>query len=90
MSPKTVGVYSKFSHLMDLQATPEIETLVRNDFLAVIAQSIDLAAINGSGISNQSTGILNTANVGVVAEGTNDLAPTMDHLLKLKKEVSIN
>ena len=90
MTPKTVGAYSKFSHLMDLQATPEIEGLVRSDFLAVIAQAIDLAAINGSGSSNQPTGILNTANVGVVAGGTNGLAPTLDHLLNLKKEVSID
>ena len=90
MSPKTVGAYSKFSHLMDLQATPEIENLVRSDFLAVIAEAIDTAAINGSGSSNQPTGILNTANVGVVAGGTNGLAPTLDHLLNLKKEVSID
>ena len=55
MSPKTVGAYSKFSHLMDVQATPEIENLVRSDFLAVIAEAIDTAAINGSGCSNQPT-----------------------------------
>jgi len=90
MTPKTVGAYSKFSHLMDLQATPEIEGLVRSDFLAVIAEAIDLAAIAGSGSSNQPKGILNTTGIGSVAGGTNGLAPSIDHLLDLKKEISID
>ena len=90
LSPKTVGCYSKFSYLMDLQATPEIENLIRNDFIAVIAEAIDLAAINGSGSSNQPRGILNTTGIGSVAGGTNGLAPTLDHLINLKKEVSID
>ena len=90
MTPKTIGAYSKFSHLMDLQATPEIEGLVRSDFLAVIAEAIDLAAIAGTGSSNQPRGILNTSGIGSVAGGTNGLAPTIDHLLELKKEISID
>ena len=32
MSPKTVGALSKFSHLMSLQSTPDIEQLIRSDF----------------------------------------------------------
>ena len=52
MSPKTVGALSKFSHLMSLQSTPDIEQLIRSDFVALIADAIDTAAINGSGSSN--------------------------------------
>lgn len=90
MTPKTVGALSKFSHLMNLQSTPDIEQLIRADFVALLADAIDTAAINGSGSSNQPTGILNTTGIGSVAGGTNGLAPTLDHLLDLKKEVAVD
>ena len=90
MNPKVVGCFSKFSHLMKLQSTPEIENLIRQDFVAKIAETIDLAAINGSGSSGQPTGILQTTGIGSVAGGSNGLAPTLDHLLDLKKAVAID
>ena len=90
MSPKTVGAYSKFSRLMELQSTPDIEQLIRNDFVALLADAIDTAAINGTGSSNQPTGILQTSGIGSVAGGTNGAAPTLDHLLDLKKEVAVD
>ena len=90
MSPKTVGALSKFSHLMSLQSTPDIEQLIRSDFVALIAEAIDTAAINGSGSSNQPLGILQTSGIGSVAGGTNGLAPTLDNLLDLKKEVAVD
>ena len=90
MTPKTVGALSKFSRLMDLQSTPDIEQLIRADFVALLADAIDAAAINGSGSSNQPLGILQTSGIGSVAGGTNGLAPTLDHLLDLKKEVAVD
>ena len=90
MSPKTVGAYSRFSHLMQLQSTPEIEQLIRNDFVALLAGAIDTAAINGSGSSNQPTGILQTTGIGSVAGGTNGAAPTLDNLIDLKKSVAVS
>ena len=90
MSPKTVGALIKFSHLMSLQSTPDIEQLIRSDFVALIADAIDTAAINGSGSSNQPLGILNTSGIGSVAGGTNGAAPTLDNLLDLKQEVAVD
>ena len=43
-----------------------------------------------SGSSSQPTGILQTSGIGSVAGGTNGLAPTLDHLLDLKKEVAVD
>ena len=54
------------------------------------ADAIDTAAINGSGSSNQPTGILNTSGIGSVAGGTNGASPTLDHLLDLKKEIAFD
>ena len=76
--------------LMKLQSTPEIEQTIRNGFIAIIANAIDAAALNGSGSSNQPTGVIQTSGIGSVAGGTNGLAPTLDHLFDLKKAVAID
>ena len=65
-------------------------SLIRNDFVALLADAIDTAAIKGSGSSNQPTGILNTSGIGSVAGGTNGASPTLDHLLDLKKEIAVD
>ena len=65
-------------------------SLIRNDFVALLADAIETAAINGSGSSNQPTGILNTSGIGSVAGGTNGASPTLDHLLDLKKEIAVD
>ena len=88
MTPKTIGVYSKFSRLMQLQSTPDIENTIRQDFLELIGTGIDAAAIAGTGSSNQPTGILSPANTSVLALATNGAALSLDNLLTLKKNVS--
>ncbi len=57
MTPKIVGVLSEFSHLMALQASPDIENLFRNDFSAVLARALDAAALVGGG-TNEPDGLI--------------------------------
>lgn len=64
LNAKQIGARSQYSRLMLQQATPDIESIVRNDLIQQMALGIDLAAINGSGQSGQPTGILNTAGIG--------------------------
>lgn len=90
MSPKTVGALSSWSRILQLQSTPAIENLLRSDMVAQVAAAIDLAAINGSGSSNQPRGILNTSGIGSVAGGANGATITFDHLADLKREVAID
>ncbi len=90
LTPKTVGCFSKYSRLMEMQALPEIEGLIRSDMIEAIGQQIDLAAINGTGSNNQPLGILNTTGIGSVAIGNNGGAPTIDKLIDLKGEVAID
>ena len=90
MSPKSVGALTKFSHLMKLQSTPEIEQIIRDGFVAIIANAIDAAALNGSGSSAQPLGVLNQSGIGSVAGATNGAAATLDNLIDLKKEVSVD
>lgn len=74
MTPKHVGALGEYSRNMLQQASPDIEQLFRNDMAAMIAEAIDLAAINGSGASNQPRGVMQTSGIGSVAMGTNGLA----------------
>tara|TARA_A100001035_G_scaffold100485_1_gene78686 strand:- start:214 stop:1830 length:1617 start_codon:yes stop_codon:yes gene_type:complete len=90
LTPKTVGCFSKFSRLMEMQALPEVESLLRGDMIEAIAQKIDLTAINGSGSSNQPTGILQTTGIGSVALATNGAAASVDNLIDLKGEVAVD
>lgn len=89
MSPKTVGAFTDISRKLLLQSSIDVEAFVRTDLASVLAIAIDLAAINGSGSSNQPTGILNTSGIGDVAGGTNGLAPTWAHIVELWSDVAV-
>ncbi len=89
MTPRTLGAFTDISRKLLLQSSIAVEGFVRNDITTVIALAIDLAAINGSGASNQPTGILNTAGIGSVAGGTNGLAPTWAHIIALETAVAV-
>jgi len=89
MSPKTVGAFSDISRKLLLQSSIDVEAFVRNDLAAVLALAIDLAAINGSGASNQPRGILATSGIGDVAGGANGAAPIWTHIVELESDVAI-
>lgn len=74
LSPKRVGGFTVLSNQLIGQSSFDCERFVRNDLLSAIATSLDQAAINGSGTSNQPLGILNTPGIASVAGGTNGLA----------------
>ncbi|MFQ5509485.1 MAG: phage major capsid protein [Leptospirillia bacterium] len=90
MAPKTVGGVVEYSRRMILNAVPSVERLVRSDLANVLATSIDKAAIDGDGASNNPTGILNTTGIGDVALGTNGAAPTWASVLSVINEVAID
>ena len=90
LSPKTVGALSSWSRILQLQSTPAIEDLLRADMVSQVAAAIDLAAIAGTGSSNQPRGVLNTTGIGSVVGGTNGATITFDHLADLKREVAID
>jgi HK97 family phage major capsid protein/HK97 family phage prohead protease len=89
LSPKTVGGLTEFTRKLMLQASPDVEMMVRSDLAQVLAVEIDRAAINGSGASNEPTGILNTTGIGDVAGGTNGAAPTWDNILDLESALAL-
>jgi HK97 family phage major capsid protein len=67
MSPKTCGAVTEFTRQLLIQSAPTVDGLVYADIAAVLARTIDSAIIQGSGVSGQPTGILNTTGVSEVS-----------------------
>ena len=64
MTPKTVGAFVDYSRRLLLQASIDVEAMVRNDLTRVIALELDRAGIYGTGSSNQPLGLVNTTGIG--------------------------
>jgi len=78
-TPKTVGAYTDLTRKLLLQSSIDVEAMVRNDLAAVLARAIDVAALAGSGSSNQPRGLETTSNVNEVVITEN--APTYAQIL---------
>lgn len=67
LEPRTAGALVEISRQMLMQSAPDVETLVKNDFAAVLAQAIDVKAINGAGSgSDEPLGIFQQTGVNTV------------------------
>lgn len=88
LTPKTMGAYTDYSRRLLLQSSIDIEMFVRADLAAVLGQTLQAGAINGSGAGNEPTGLLNTSGIGSVAGGANGGAPTYDHMVDLETAVA--
>jgi HK97 family phage major capsid protein len=90
LTPKHAGALTEFSRNMLMQTSPDVESLIRADFAAVLAETVDAASINGSGSGATPRGILNTSGIGAVAIGTNGGPITWDAVVNLIGEVEID
>lgn len=88
MAPKNGWASTQFSRQMLAQSVEDVEQLAWDDILKVVAIAIDLAGINGSGATNNPTGILNTTGIGSVTMGTNGGLVTFPKLVDLETEVT--
>lgn len=89
MAPKTVGAFTDISRKLTLQSSLDVEAFVRSDLATVLGLAIDLAAINGTGASNQPRGLLSTSGIGSIGGGTNGAAPTWEHMVALETAVAV-
>ncbi len=69
-SPKNVAAYTELSRQLMMQSSPSAEMIVMNDLAAVVALAVDSAAIQGTGLTGQPTGIISTSNIGSVTGTT--------------------
>jgi len=88
MTPKTVGAFTDISRRLLLQSSIAVENMVQTDLATVLGLAIQQAAINGSGASNQPTGILTAISTPSVVGGTNGAAPTWANIIALETAIA--
>lgn len=69
LSPKTLMATTSFSRQLEALGVVDAENVVINDLALVMALAWDLAAIHGSGMANQPTGIYSAAGVNSTPMG---------------------
>lgn len=82
MTPKTIAAFTDISRRMLLQSSINVTEFVRSDLTSAIGYAIDNAALNGTGASNQPTGILSAA--GVQTETAGNLVPTWAKVVSME------
>lgn len=67
-TPRELGVYSDITRKMLKQSSVGVDNWVEDRQDTALALMIEQMALNGSGLSGQPTGVLQTANVGAVTK----------------------
>lgn len=88
MSPKRLGAFSVYTKQLLAQSSTDVDAFVRRDLDLAVAEGLDSAAINGSGVAPIPTGILNVTGIGDVAGGTNGAVPTWGNVVDLQTELT--
>jgi HK97 family phage major capsid protein len=88
MTPHRNAIIGAFSKDLLRQTSIDVEQIVWNKIQEAHARLLETAAINGSGSSNQPTGILNTSGIGSVAIGTNGGPITWAKVVELETKVN--
>ncbi len=86
LTPKTVGAYTDISRKLILQSSLDVSAFVASDLTATLAMAIDQAALNGTGVNNQPTGVINTSGVSATDKAT--AAATWADVVGLETTVS--
>lgn len=88
LTPKTVGAFTDYTRRLLLQSSLDVELFVRMDLARVLGLEVQNGAFNGTGASNQPTGLFNIGGIGSVAMGTNGGAPTYDMAVDLETAIA--
>jgi HK97 family phage major capsid protein len=88
LNPRALQASTSYSRQLLAQSVIDVDGMVRADLAAIMGLALDLAAIAGTGASNQPTGVLNTAGIGSVALGANGATPTYSNLVDLETQVA--
>lgn len=63
MNPKGLAALVKLSNRLLALSVPSAEALVRTDLAQTLAETLDLAALRGTGVGGQPLGVLNTPDI---------------------------
>ena len=86
ITPKTIAALCPITRKMLIQSSISMEVYVRRKIAEILGLGIDLAAIYGTGASNQPQGILKTPGLNVVDFA--DVNPTYAELVAMETELA--
>lgn len=89
ITPYRLAAYTDLSKQLLIQDNYSIEQYLIQSFMKAFAVKIENAAIQGTG-SGEPYGVINTANIGSVAIGTNGGAPTYAKVLEIVQTTESN
>ena len=87
LRPKDVGAIVPVTRRLLMQSSLDIEALIREDLLSCVAEAIDDACINGSGL-NQPLGLLNHSDITEIPIGANGGALDWNHIVQMETEIA--
>lgn len=88
MNAKTMAAYTDFSRKLLIQASPDVEQLVKNDLVTVMGLKMDYLGLYGSGSSNEPTGVKATSGINSVNFGAD--APTWAEIVQMETECAVD
>jgi HK97 family phage major capsid protein len=86
LTPKTVTAWTRFSRLLMMQSSIDVENMVRNDLVTVIALELARAALYGTGSSSQPQGLKFVT--GINTEDFGAAQPTYPELVSMETKIA--
>ncbi len=90
LTPHKLAAATAYTQQLLAQSSVDVENFVRQDLMAVIAIARDLAAINGSGVSGQPLGIINTTGLSTNVTLASAESLTYAKAVAFETNVSLN
>jgi len=84
LTMKSIAALTSFTHKMLKQGTPGIERLVRDDLARVLGTALDVAAIQGTGLNDQPTGVVNQSGINTFVAAT----PTYEDVVNMEAYIA--
>jgi len=89
LTMKSLIGYTTAPHNVLKQSTPVVEELLRSDLAQTLATALDKAAIQGSGVSSEPTGVANQTGVGSVLH-PNGGDPSWSNVVDLELAIDVD
>lgn len=86
LSPKTVGAFTDYSRRLMLQASIDVEQMIRQDLATVLALEIDRCGLYGLGNTSQPLGIKLTT--GINTEDFGAATPTYTEVVSMESKIA--
>ena len=90
LRPHDVACRTAVTRRLLMQASVDVEAMVRADLVAVVSEAIDKAVLTGSGMNNEPLGIVNTPGVNQLEIGSNGGPLDWEAIVEMETIVAVS